>query len=135
MSTTVGPTAEQLAALTSRPADAPVLMVNLLKFNATGGLESYQRYGREVAPHLERVGATVRYAGAAPSFVIGDGERPWWDAILVVEYPTPQAFIDMVTTPEYAEVHEHRAAALERGDLIATSTWSLAVCDRPPRDS
>ncbi|OBH02582.1 DUF1330 domain-containing protein [Mycobacterium sp. E2699] len=123
----MAPTAEQFSALTARPADAPVLMVNLLKFKAEGGLESYQRYGREVAPHLERVGATVRYAGTAPAFVIGDGERPWWDAILIVEYPTPQAFIDMVTTPEYAEVHEHRAAGLDRGDLIATSEWSLAV--------
>ena len=127
MSTTLGPTAEQLTALTSRPADAPVLMVNLLKFETTGGLESYQRYAREVAPHLERVGATVRYAGTAPGVVIGDGERPWWDAILVVEYPTPQAFIDMVTTPDYANVHQHRAAALERGDLIATSAWSIAT--------
>ena len=78
-------------------------MVNLLKFKTPGGLESYQRYGREVAPHLERVGATVRYAGAAPAFVIGDGEKPWWDAILIVEYPTPRAFIDMVTAPEYAQ--------------------------------
>ena len=127
MSTTLGPTAEQLTALTSRPADAPVLMVNLLKFEPTGGLESYQRYAREVAPHLERVGATVRYAGTAPGVVIGDGERPWWDACLVVEYPTPQAFIDMVTTPDYANVHQHRAAALERGDLIATSAWSIAT--------
>ena len=120
-------TPEQFASLTARPADAPVLMVNLLKFKPSGGLESYQRYGREVAPHLERVGATVRYAGSAPGVIIGDGERPWWDAILVVEYPTPQAFIDMVTTAEYAKVHEHRAAALERGDLIATSTWSIAT--------
>jgi uncharacterized protein (DUF1330 family) len=127
MSTTLGPTAEQFAALTARPADAPVLMVNLLKFKTPGGLESYQRYGREVAPHLERVGATVRYAGTSPAVVIGDGERPWWDVILIVEYPRPQAFIDMVTTAEYAQVHEHRAAALERGDLIATSTWSLAT--------
>jgi uncharacterized protein (DUF1330 family) len=126
MSTTLGPTAEQIAALTARPGDAPVLMVNLLKFKTAGGLESYQRYGWEVAPHLERVGATVRYAGTAPAIVIGEGERPWWDAILIVEYPTPQAFIDMVTTPEYAQVHEHRAAALERGDLIATSAWSVA---------
>lgn len=92
-----------------------------------GCLERYAQYGREVAPHLERVGATVLYAGGTPSVVIGDGERPWWDSILIVQYPTPQAFIDMVTTQEYAEVHEHRAAALERGDLIATSTWSIAT--------
>lgn len=127
MSTAIETTPEQFAALTARPADAPVLMVNLLKFKTQGGLESYLRYGREVAPHLQRVGATVRYAGTAPAIIIGDGERPWWDAILIVEYPTPQAFIDMVTTPEYANVHEHRAAGLELGDLIATSAWSVAV--------
>lgn len=127
MSSSLEPTPEQFAALAARPADAPVVMVNLLKFRAAGGLESYQRYGREVAPHLELVGATVRYAGTAPTVVIGEGERPWWDAILIVEYPTPQAFIDMVTTQEYAKVHEHRAAGLERGDLIATSAWSIAA--------
>jgi uncharacterized protein (DUF1330 family) len=125
MSEKLETTPEQAAALAARPADAPVVMVNLLKFKAKGGLESYQQYGREVAPHLERVGAVVRYAGAAPAFIIGEGERPWWDAILIVEYPTPQAFIDMVTTPEYAKVQEHRAAALERGDLIATSAWPV----------
>lgn len=119
------PTPEQFAALAARPPDAPVVMVNLLKFKPEGGLESYLQYGQEVVPHLERVGATLRYAGGAPSVVIGDGEQPWWDAILIVEYPTPQAFIDMVTTQEYAKVHEHRAAGLDRGDLIATSNWSV----------
>jgi len=125
MSSSLEPTAEQFAALAARPADAPVVMVNLLKFKPEGGVESYLQYGQEVVPHLERVGATLRYAGGAPSVVIGDGERPWWDVILIVEYPTPQAFIDMVTTREYAKVHEHRAAGLDRGDLIATSTWSV----------
>lgn len=124
MSTTLETTPEQFAALAARPADAPVLMVNLLKFKTPGGRERYLQYGRDVAPHLERVGAAVRYGSAAPATIIGDAEKPWWDAILVVEYPSPQAFIDMVTSPEYATVHEHRAAALERGDLIATSAWS-----------
>jgi uncharacterized protein (DUF1330 family) len=126
MSSTVETTSAQFAALTARPADAPVVMVNLLKFRENDGLESYLRYGQEVAPHLERVGATIRYGGTAPAVVIGDGECPWWDAILIVEYPSPAAFIDMVTTEEYAQVHQHRAAALDRGDLIATSIWSVA---------
>ena len=116
----------QLAALKALPADAPVVMVNLLKFNEGGGRERYLQYGREVAPHLARVGAEVRYSGTAPVNVIGDGERPWWDAILVVEYPTPSAFVEMVKDPDYQRVHEHRAAALEKGDLIATSTWTVA---------
>jgi uncharacterized protein (DUF1330 family) len=119
------PTPEQLQALAARPADEPVVMVNLLQFN-DGGRASYLRYGQEVGPHLERVGGTVRYAGNAPTQVIGDGEKPWWDAILVVEYPTPAAFLDMVTNEEYLKIHHYRAQALERGDLIATATWTMA---------
>jgi uncharacterized protein (DUF1330 family) len=120
------PTPEQFAALAARPPDAPVVMINLMQFRADGGRESYLRYTREVAPHLRRVGGAVRYAGDLPSVVIGDGEKPWWDAIIVVEYPSPAAFLDMVSNEEYLKVHEHRAAGLDRGDLIATSTWTMA---------
>ena len=91
MSSSLEPTPEQLEALAARPADAPVVMINLLQFRADGGRESYLRYAQEVAPHLQRVGGTVHYAGASPSVVIGDGETPWWDAIIVVEYPSPAA--------------------------------------------
>jgi uncharacterized protein (DUF1330 family) len=126
VSTTFETTPDQFAALAARPADAQVVMVNLLKFKKQGGRARYLRYGELVAPHLERVGATIRYGGTAPAVIIGDGERPWWDAILIVEYPSPAAFVEMVTTEEYASVHQHRAAALDRGDLIATSIWSLA---------
>jgi uncharacterized protein (DUF1330 family) len=126
MSSSLEPTSEQIAALAARPADTPVVMINLLQFRPNGGRESYVRYAQEVAPHLLRVGGTVRYAGAAPSVVIGEGEKPWWDAIIVVEYPSPAAFLDMVTNKDYLKVHEHRAAGLDRGDLIATSTWTMA---------
>ena len=126
MSTTLKTTSEQFAALAARPADAPLVMVNLLKFKNGGGLDRYLQYGREVNPHLERVGARIRYGGASPAGIIGDGQRPWWDAILIVQYPSPAAFIDMVTTEDCAKVHEHRAAALDRGDLIATSIWAAA---------
>lgn len=121
------PTPEQFAALAARPADAPVVMVNLLKFKPEGGVEHYLQYGAGVVRHLERAGAIVRYTGGAPTVVIGEGEKPWWDAIIIVEYPSPQAFIDMVTDQDYLKVHEHRTAALDRGDLIATSLWSIAA--------
>ena len=119
MSSSLEPTHEQMAALAARPADTPVVMINLLKFQADGGRESYARYAREVVPHLQRVG------GSAPTQVIGQAEKPWWDAILVVEYPSPSAFIDMVTNEEYLKIHQYRSAALDRGDLIATS-WTMA---------
>lgn len=121
--TGVGPL--PLPALTDFPSDQPVVMVNLLKFAEPDGLESYQRYGAAVAPFLERVGASVVYGGTAPAFVIGDEGSPWWDAILVVEYPTPSAFLEMVTSEEYNAIHVHRAQALERAELIATTHWSV----------
>jgi uncharacterized protein (DUF1330 family) len=126
VSSSLEPTPEQIAALVARPADTPVVMINLLQFRPNSGMESYLRYAQEVAPHLQRVGGTVRYAGGAPGMVIGEGEKPWWDAIIVVEYPSPAAFLDMVTNKDYLKVHEHRAAGLDRGDLIATSTWTMA---------
>jgi uncharacterized protein (DUF1330 family) len=119
------PTPEQLAAVAARPADAPLVMVNLMKFNKPDGLASYMRYVEAVVPHLQRAGATLRYAGASPAVAIGEGERPWWDAIVIVEYPRPQAWVDMITTPEYAEIHVHRAAGLDRGDIVATSVWEV----------
>lgn len=125
MSSSLEPTAEQFAALAARPADEPVVMINLLQFRADGGRQSYIRYAQEVTPHLQRVGGTVRYAGVSPSMVIGDGEKPWWEAIIVVEYPSPAAFLDMVSNEDYLKLHEHRAAGLDRGDLIATSIWTL----------
>jgi uncharacterized protein (DUF1330 family) len=124
MSASLEPTPEQIAALMARPADEPVVMINLLQFRPDGGRQSYIRYIQEVTPHLQRVGGTVRYAGESPTRVIGEGEKPWWEAIIVVEYPTVAAFIDMVTNEVYRKVHEHRAAGLDRGDLIATSNWN-----------
>jgi hypothetical protein len=32
----------------------------------------------------------------------------------------------MVSNEEYPKMHEHRAAGLDRGDLTATSIWTLA---------
>ena len=74
-----------LKAFEKLPPGEPVVMINLLKFKEAGGRERYLQYGREVQPHLDRVGGAVRYAGTNPANIIGDGETPWWDAILVVE--------------------------------------------------
>lgn len=125
MAEEVLPTAEQAELLAQIPEDQPVVMINLLRFNKPDGVRHYERYAREVEPHLARVGGTPIYAGTSDALVIGEGLRPWWDAILVVRYPTRQAFWDMVTGEGYAEVHEHRAAALERAELIATRGWAI----------
>lgn len=123
----IEPNEAQLGTLLTAAAedDAPVVMINLLQF-APNGADCYQRYAREVGPFLESVGAAVLYAGEASHVVAGDIERPWWDAIVVVRYPSRAAFVSMATSQDYHErAHVHRAAALESTHLIATNPWQL----------
>ena len=87
--------------LNARAGDGPVVMLNLLAFKPDGGAERYAEYAVAVAPLLERVGGRVLFAGLAGEAVIGD-ER--WDLVALAEYPTRQAFIDMVDSPEYQEI-------------------------------
>ncbi len=123
----IEPNESQLAALLSAAAQdgEPVVMINLLQFGPSG-FESYQRYAKEVQPFLEAVGATVLYVGQASHVVAGDIDKPWWNTIAVVRYPSRAAFVAMASNPEYHEkAHVHRAAALESTHLIATDPWQV----------
>ena len=94
----IEPTDQQVAHLVAESGakPGPVTMINLLKFKADGGRESYLRYAEEVQPHLERVGASLTYAGDASGVVIGGDDSAWWDTILVVQYPSRAAFLDIL---------------------------------------
>ena len=120
MSDAVTPTAEQAAALSQLPKDVPIVMINLLAFKRPDGARSYARYAGEVQAHLERVKARVLYIGEQRQMVIGGDAHAWWDSIIVVEYPSIDAFFAMVSDPDYQATHEHREAGLERAELIAT---------------
>lgn len=125
----IEPTAEQVQTLftVAQESDASVVMVNLLAFNDGAGRDSYLRYAAEVQPHLDRVGATIIYAGNAHQTIIGGDETPWWDAILLVQYPSRAKFLEMVLDPGYQEIAVHRTAALETSGLIATEQWMADV--------
>jgi uncharacterized protein (DUF1330 family) len=116
----VTPSAEQVAALSELPKDIPVVMINLLEFKRPDGARSYARYAGEVQAHLERAQARVLYVGQQRQMVIGHGEQAWWDSIIVVEYPSVDAFLAMVSDPDYQATHGHREAGLQRAELIAT---------------
>jgi hypothetical protein len=102
----IRPNREQFAELAASTDTGPVVMLNLLKFKAkaTGeagsGSDAYQRYGDQM--------------------LIGDPAQDW-DSVVLVEYPSRKAFIEMVTAPKYEEAHEHREAGLERTVLVAMS--------------
>ena len=112
-------------ALTQSTHAGPVQMINLLEFTPDGGRESYERYVDAVQPHLDAVGGRIVAHSAARQMVIGGGERPWWDAIATVEYPSIAAFIQMVSSAGYQAIAHHRTNALARAELVATAPGTL----------
>jgi uncharacterized protein (DUF1330 family) len=114
----IGPTKEQIQALVDSPLETPVVMLNLLKFAERGGGESYARYGERMRSMLEETGARVLFQGRADSVVIGD-DADDWDAVILVEYPSRKAFLEMTSSPRYREVSKDRTAGLADSRLVA----------------
>jgi len=105
---------EAFAAFAGRADEGPVFMLNLLAFKPDGGRESYERYGEAVAPILAKAGGRPVYAGRPAAALIGERS---WDLVIVVEYPTRQAFLGMITSPEYQEIAHLRTEGLLRAEL------------------
>jgi len=118
MDASVGPerlNQEGFAAFAARAGDgSPVVMLNLLRFKPDGGRERYGEYGAAVAPLLEKVGARVIFGGDPATVLLGERS---WDLVLLVEYPTRQAFLDMIASEEYQSIGHLRTEALEAGEL------------------
>ena len=105
---------EGLADLLARAGEGPVTMLNLLAFKPEGGRERYLEYGEAVAPLLEKAGGRLVHQAPAAPTLLGDSS---WDLVLLVEYPTRQAFLEMIQSPEYQAIAHLRTEALTKGEL------------------
>ena len=120
----VDPTGQDLKSFLADDPGGPVVMLNLLRYKADGGRESYAAYSRALVEggHLARVGGELVYAGdGSTALVAEDGQA--WDAVLVVRYPSRAAFAQMVADPDYQKVTHLRTEALEEAVLQATVPW------------
>ena len=103
------------AAFSGRAGEGkPVTMLNLLEFKPNGGRERYGEYGAAVAPLLDRAGGRVVFAGEGNPVLLGEGS---WDMVLLVAYPSRQAFLNMVGSEDYLAIAHLRSEALLRGEL------------------
>jgi uncharacterized protein (DUF1330 family) len=104
----------------------PVVMLNLLRF-AEGGREPYARYAAALSStFLPRYGGEVLYAGDGSTALVAEAGQDW-DAVLLVRYPSREAFSRMVADPEYQEVTGLRTGALTEAVLQATTAWPGAT--------
>lgn len=112
------------------PSGTPVVMLNILKFKERtddgqeSGEEAYDRYGVNVAPLVAKAGGKILWGGNVKRTLIGDLDvQP--DRILVVYYPSKEAFIEMSTSEAYAKIGGDREKALEYGGLIVTESMDF----------
>ncbi|MEV4714000.1 DUF1330 domain-containing protein [Micromonospora sp. NPDC049374] len=118
----VDPTGRDLKAFLATDPAAPVVMLNLLRFDE-GGRESYERYATALREtFLPRHGGEVLYAGDGGTALVAE-EGQAWDAVLLVRYPSRTAFSRMVADPEYQQVTRWRTVALREAVLQPTTPW------------
>ncbi|PCM45988.1 DUF1330 domain-containing protein [Marinobacter sp. ANT_B65] len=126
----VNPAPEQLKkVLADTPKDHPVVMLNLLRFRdianyddesgERSGREAYQLYMREAAACVSAVGAEVIWSGRSVGSLIAPPDESW-DQVLLVRYPSIDAFVAMIESSEYKGVVKHRRAALSDSRLVAS---------------
>lgn len=124
------PDAAQLAAMQEPGYEGPIAMINLLRFRARAvypdgrdpqlsGREAFQRYGMGFAPLLEATGGRLIHGGKVSLLAIGAAEE-LWDAVVVVEYPSREAFLRLTQSREYQAVAVHRDAGLAGQLLVET---------------
>lgn len=128
----IDPTRDQLAALAARERAGPVTMLNLLRFREWAdysrttapapaepitGAHAYARYARNTLPLLERVGGEMIFLGNGSEPLIGPTHERW-DRVMLVRYPTLEAFLTMTSDPAYRAGVGHRTAALADSRLF-----------------
>ena len=107
----------------SLPPDAPIHMLNLLRFHPDGGRErwftSYIGAFRAISADMGIEGIGPVWNGAGRGTVAGpEGEA--WDAIVLVHYPSIGAFRAIVESERYrTEAAPHREASVVDWRLIA----------------
>lgn len=112
---------EQLKAFTKNSDNGEFVMLNLLKFKEDGGDKLYARYLMESSPFARQIGANVDYFGIPGELLTGKED---WDLLMLIRYPSRQAFLDLISNPDYIKAHEWRKKAVERAVLYPTSPTS-----------
>ena len=113
------------------PRDAPIEMLNLLRFRGLAaypaehpaaaeglsGAEAYRRYQRGSGPVFAGVGGAIVWQAAPEIVLIGPADEAW-DAAFIARYPSADAFLAMIADPAYRAAVIHRQAAVETSRLI-----------------
>lgn len=105
--------------------DAPVTMVNLVKLSKAPkhggdhGWPAYRQYSELVIKLIKDCGGTVLWAGNVEAVALGAENDGDWDYVVLVQYPSRRAFLDMMTSEAYAKANAFRIAGADNHVILA----------------
>lgn len=117
------PSEAQMKGFVEGDIDSPISMLNLLKFKDKAeyedgrttdltGREAYQIYALAVAKLVENTGGKVLFGAEVSRLMLGEVEE-LWDTVAIAQYPSRRKMLEMMMSPEYAEISVHRTAGLK----------------------
>ena len=114
-------------ALKALADDGPVTMLNLMRFRERSrdgkgsGWDAYLRYSALTIKLIKARGGTIIWTGNAEAVALGAPDRHRWDYVALVRYPSRAAFLDMMTSPEYAAANVERENGCADHAIIAVN--------------
>jgi uncharacterized protein (DUF1330 family) len=77
------------------------------------------RYSKADAPLFKKVGGTILWAGHVKGAAFGDFDKARWDWVVLAWFPSRAAWLDMMTSPEYAAANVERENGVEHHVILA----------------
>jgi len=127
MSNYINPTSDGFRQFRENKRGGKIHMLNLVKLRAKAeyddgraatGAEAYRTYGQQSGPIFRRLGGQIIWSGRPENLLIGPEQDEEWDIAFIAEYPSMDAFTDMMRDPDYQAVTYHRTAAVENSRLL-----------------
>ena len=121
----------------------PVQLLNLIRLRAAAdypdgrgatGWQAYEAYSRISEPVFRRIGGTIAWRGQFQQMLIGPSGIQW-DICFVAQYPSVQAFAELMRDPVYREAMAHRQAGVEDCRLVRLAPLRAGEAFLPVADS
>ena len=128
----VDPSRENFLRFKALDRTTPIHLLNLVRYRDLAaypadhpdaglgrtGEEAFAEYLRRVVPRIEALGGGLVWNGAFDCMMTGP-DQPEWDKVFIMGLPGANAFLALVTDPDYkVEVVPHRTAAVLDSRLI-----------------